>query len=447
MHRKCQVASILATLFLITVNGDAQIAHPSWSAQSNIYEVNLRQYSSSGSIKDFEKSLPRLKQMGVEILWFMPITPIGREGREMTESELGSYYAVMDYKAVNPEFGTMADWKTMVKHAHALGFKVITDWVANHSAVDNPWMKTHPAFYVHDASGNTVSPYDWTDVKKLDFSNHELRDSMIDAMMFWIKETNIDGFRCDVAEDVPVDFWKDCIAKLRKKKYVFMLAEGEKADLHEAGFDATYAWDMMREMGFLYSGKHTVAQFDSVLNFTIAKFPGSAYRMYFTTNHDENSWNGTEFEKYGEAYKTFTVFSQTMYQSVPLIYSGQEIPNKKRLKFFVKDPIDWSQGFAMAAFYKTLLRLRKSNPALAAGANYKRLSTSNDAAVLAYMRQSGSHKVLVVLNLSNTAQSFNITNANINGGPWNVFACLSESVSTKRKFSMEPWGYAVYDYK
>jgi len=328
-----------------------------------------------------------------------------------------------------------------------MGFKVITDWVANHSAVDNHWMKVHPVFYVHDASGNTVSPYDWTDVKKLDYSNHELRDSMTDAMMFWVNESDIDGFRCDVAEDVPVDFWKDCITKLRKKKNVFMLAEGEKANLHEAGFDATYAWDMMREMGFLYAGTHTLDQFDSALNTTMHKFPASAQRMYFTTNHDENSWNGTEFEKYGDAYKTFAVFSQTIYQTVPLIYSGQEIPNKKRLKFFVKDPIDWTAGYAMAPFYKTLLHLRKTNPALAAGTSYRRVPTSNDRAIFAYMRQSGSHRVLVILNLSKTPQAFHINDANINGGPLNLFKGISESVSTKRKFRIEPWGYLVYDYK
>ena len=447
MHRRCQITFILAALFLINGNSNAQIPHPAWSAQSNIYEVNLRQYSSSGSIKDFEKSLPRLKKMGVEILWFMPITPIGKEGRKMTESELGSYYAVMDYKAVNPEFGTMSDWKALVKHAHGMGFKVITDWVANHSAADNHWIKMHPAFYVHDASGNTVSPYDWTDVKKLDYRNHELRDSMTDAMMFWLKETDIDGFRCDVAEDVPVDFWKDCIAKLRKKKNVFMLAEGEKANLHEAGFDATYTWDMMREMQNLYAGKHTLGQFDSALNATIAKFSASAYRMYFTTNHDENSWNGTEFEKYGDAAQAFAVLTHTMFQSIPLIYSGQEIPNKKRLKFFVKDPIDWSQGLAMAPFYKTLLQLRKTNPALAAGASFKKLTTSKDAFIFAYIRQSGSHKVVVILNLSKTRQSFKITDPIVNGNPLKIFSGTHERMDTRRMMDMNAWAFTVLDYK
>jgi len=447
MRMKYRLQLLLVIGILIYGSGIAQIPHPSWSAQSNIYEVNLRQYSSSGSIKDFEKHLPRLKEMGVEILWFMPITPIGKEGRKMTESELGSYYAVMDYKAVNPEFGTMADWKALVKHAHKMGFKVITDWVANHSAADNPWMKTHPAFYVHDASGKTVSPYDWTDVKKLDYNNKELRDSMMDAMMFWLKESDIDGFRCDVAEDVPADFWKDCIAKLRNEKYVFMLAEGEKANLHEAGFDATYTWDMMREMQNLYTTKHTLTQFDSALNATIAKFPPSAYRMYFTTNHDENSWNGTEFEKYGDAYKAFAVLSQTMYQSIPLIYSGQEIPNKKRLKFFVKDPIEWSKKLAMESFYTTMLHLRKNSSALATEASYKRMATSNDAKVFAYERQNGAYKVVVILNLSKQAQKFTVNDAGINGRPMNVFMEEKEVLNAKHEFSLEPWGYIVYEYK
>lgn len=446
MHRKHTITSILAALFLMISYSYAQIPHPSWSAQSNIYEVNLRQYSSAGTIKEFEKDLPRLKGMGVEILWFMPITPIGKKERKMTENELGSYYAVMDYQAVNPEFGTMADWKAMVKHAHKMGFKVITDWVANHSAVDNYWMTAHPAFYVHDAAGNTVSPYDWTDVKKLDYTNRELCDSMTAAMLFWIKESDIDGFRCDVAEDVPADFWKDCIATLRKKKYVFMLAEGEKANLHQAGFDATYAWDMMREMGFLYTGKHSIQQFDSALNLTIAKFPATAYRMYFTTNHDENSWNGTEFEKYGDAYKAFAVFSQTIYQTVPLIYNGQEIPNKKRLKFFVKDPIDWKKYLAMESFYKTLLKLRKNCPALAAGASYKRLTSTKEEAVFAYQRQSGAYKVVVILNLSNKPQHFSIMDAGIRGKPMNVFVGAKEVVNGKKEFSVEPWGYIIYDY-
>lgn len=421
--------------------------HPSWSAQSNIYEVNLRQYSSSGSILEFEKHLPRLKDMGVEILWFMPVTPIGVEGRKMTKKDLGSYYAVKDYKGFNPEYGTMDQWKAFVKKAQGMGFKVITDWVANHSAIDNHWLKAHPDFYARDSAGKIVIPFDWTDVRKLDYTNRELRDSMIDAMKFWVTETGIDGFRCDVAEEVPVDFWKECIDSLRKIKHVFMLAEGEKADLHEAGFDATYAWNMMRAMTDLYSGKRTLIQFDSVVNADIAKFPRSAYRMYFTTNHDENSWNGTEFEKYGNAYKAFAVLTQTMYQSIPLIYSGQESMNKKRLKFFVKDTIPWKNKFEMAGFYKKLLTLRKETSALFPAAHYKKLISTNDGAIFAYLRQTTEGKVTVILNLSKQPQKFNIKDTAINGEALNIFMGVKEKVDTAHQFSIEPWGYIVYDYK
>jgi glycosidase len=268
---------------------------------------------------------------------------------------------------------------------------------------------------------------------------------MIDAMKFWIRETNIDGFRCDVAEGPPVDFWKECITSLRRIKNVFMLAEGEKPELHTAGFDETYTWSVMKAMKELYASKITLSQFNSLINHNIQIFPTDAYRLYFTANHDENSWNGTEFEKYGNAYKAFAVFTQTMYQSVPLIYSGQEIPNKKRLKFFVKDPIRWNK-FEMAPFYKTLLTLRKKTPALAADAAYKKLVTCNDAAIFAYTREKQGHKIAVVLNLSNEPQRFTIKEKAIYGQPMNVFLGMKEKLHREHVFSIEPWGYIVYDY-
>lgn len=421
--------------------------HPDWSAQSNIYEVNLRQYTKEGTIMAFEKALPGLKDMGVEILWFMPITPIGLEGRKMTEKDMGSYYAVKDYKAFNPDYGTMADWKSFVKHAHEMGFKVITDWVANHSSPDNAWIKTHPQFYAKDSVGNLIAPFDWTDVRKLNYANRELRDSMMAAMKFWITETGIDGFRCDVAEEVPVDFWKTCIAELKKLKHVFMLAEGEKPALHEAGFDATYAWQNMHQMKELYKGEKTLKQFDSFLNAGISKFPANAMRVFFTSNHDENSWNGTEFEKYGDAYKAFAVFSQTMYQSIPLIYNGQEDMNKKRLKFFVKDTIPWEGAMDLAPFYKTLLTLRKTNTALAADASYKKLLSTADSSVFAYQREKDGQKVVVILNLSKQPQQFSIKDASITGEPLNIFMGVKEKVDDAHQFSLEQWGYIVYDYK
>ena len=437
---------LFAICILFDLGASAQKSvHPEWALQSNIYEVNLRQYSKSGSIKDFATHLPRLRKMGVEILWFMPITPIGIAERKEKLSDLGSYYAVRDYKTVNEEFGTMKDWKALVKKAHALGFKVITDWVPNHSSPDNHWITAHPDFYALDKDGQIISPNGWTDVKKLNYDNKELRDSMIDAMKFWLKETGIDGFRCDVAEAVPDDFWKNCIAELKKVKNVFMLAEGEKPGLHIAGFDETYTWSIMGRMADVYTGKLSLLKFDSALNKNIHDFPVDAMRMYFTTNHDENSWNGTEFEKYGNAYKTFAVFSQTFFQSVPLIYSGQEVPNKKRLKFFVKDPIVWNK-YEVAPFYSTLLHLRRKNPALASDAAYKKLVTANDNAIFAYTREKGGHKIAVILNLSAQPQSFTIKEPTIYGQPMNIFMGVKEKVNSTHVFSMEPWGYIIYEY-
>jgi glycosidase len=419
--------------------------HPLWSEQSNIYEVNVRQYSKEGTFKAFEKSLPRLQKMGVKILWFMPVNPIGIEGRKMDSADLGSYYAVMNYKEVNPEFGTMKDWKDLVKDAHSKGFKVIIDWVPNHTSPDNPWIKSHPGFYQHDQNGNTVYDNDYTDTRNLDYSNMELRDSMISAMKFWIKETGIDGFRCDHIDPIPADFWKTCITELRKIKNVYMLAESEKSEFHYAGFDATYAWNIMWATVGVAQGTHNLLYLDSVLNNNFTAFPKNAQRMYFTTNHDENSWNGTEFEKYGEAYKAFAVFSQTMYESVPLIYSGQEEPNKKRLKFFVHDPINWGK-YAMAPFYSTLLHLRLRNPALATDAAYKKISTANDDAIFAYTRQKGAHKILVVLNLSDQPQHFTIKEKEVYGYPLNVFTHQKVRLFKNYVYEMKPWGYFVYEY-
>jgi len=420
-------------------------APPAWSEQSNIYEVNVRQYSPEGTFKAFEKSLPRLQKMGVQILWFMPINPIGIEGRKMISSDLGSYYAVMNYKEVNPEFGTIADWKELVEHAHNMGFKVIIDWVPNHTSPDNPWMKSHPDFYKHDANGNTVYDADYTDTRNLDYSNGELRDSMINVMKYWITDTGIDGFRCDHVDPMPVDFWKECITDLRKIKDVFMLAESEDPKFHDAGFDATYAWNIMWATVDVAQGKHSLQYLDSVLNNNFTTFPKNAERMYFTTNHDENSWNGTEFEKYGDAYKAFAVFTQTIYESVPLIYSGQEAPNKKRLKFFVRDPIDWD-NYAMAPFYDTLLHLRKKDEALAADAAYKKIPTANDDAIFAYIRQKGKHKILVVLNLSPQPQHFTIKEQEVYGDPLNVFAGKKEKLFQNYVYEMQPWDYLVYEY-
>ncbi|HLY68668.1 MAG TPA: alpha-amylase family glycosyl hydrolase [Puia sp.] len=427
------------------IDTSASTEHPSWSYQSNIYEVNLRQYSADGSFKEFAKSLPRLKEMGVEVLWFMPINPIGLEGRKATPKELGSYYAIKDYYAINKEFGTMDDWKSLVNQAHRMGFKVLMDWVANHSSPDNFWMTTHPDFYKRDAAGKAIVPNGWDDTRKLDYSNHELRDTMISAMKYWITGSDVDGFRCDDASDVPDDFWKAAIGGLRKMKTVFMLAEGDKPSLHDDGFDETYPWSVMSVAYGIYSGKTSLHQLDSVIAHNDSTFPKNAFRLYFTTNHDENSWNGTEFERFGEDYRTFAVWAFTMKNSVPLIYSGQEVPNKKRLKFFVKDTIRWNQ-FGLAPFYKTLNSLRRSTEALSADASFTKMITGKDNAVYAFVREKNGHKIVVLLNFSKQQQQFFIADNKIKGYGKNVFGGNIEELNTDKKFIMEPGAFIVYDY-
>jgi len=436
--------SIAVSLTVMAQSEKSLFPHPKWSLQSNIYEVNVRQYSKEGTFSAFEKELPRLRKMGVEILWFMPITPISLKGRKMNESELGSYYAVRDYKAIIPEFGNMNDFVSLVKNAHAMGFKVITDWVPNHTGLDNGWVERHPDFYTKDEKGNLISPFDWTDVYKLNYDNKEMRDSMIDAMKFWIKNADIDGFRCDVAEPVPADFWRTCIGELKKMKDVFMLAEGNTGWLHECGFDATYNWSAMGYTRDLYEGKMSASAFIDSLNANYKRYPKDAMRMNFTTNHDENSWNGTEFEKYGDAYKMFSVFSMTYRQTIPLVYSGQEIPNKKRLKFFVKDPIEWN-GFKMESFYKMLFWCRKMNPAFASDATYRRIKTSADENVLCYMREKNNHQVLTLLNLTSKPQTVTILDKNFSGVVGNVFESQWITLKPGLKFELKPWGFLVFD--
>ena len=414
--------------------------HPAWIEQGNIYEVNTRQYTPQGTFKAFEASLPRLKDMGVQTLWFMPINPISVKDRK---GPLGSYYAVSSYTAINPEYGTMDDWKQLVKNAHDMGFKVIIDWVPNHTGGDHPWLTTHPDFFVRDSiTGQPVSQYDWTDTRKLNYRNPELVDSMIASMKFWITQTDIDGFRCDVAPAVPKAFWTRCITELHQLKNVFMLAEGNDAWLHEAGFDASYPWDAFNMMKLIAKGQRPAFGIDSILQKVNATYPKNAIRMYFTSNHDENSWNGADWQTMpGAIHAPFAVLSQTIERSVPLIYSGQEEPFLDSIRFFYKDTITFGK-FQRAGFYKTLLNLRKTNLALAANASFKKLATNNDAALYAFERAKGGDKVLVILNLSKDPQQLSWKEQPSEKEWNNVFAGNKEPVD--KGFGIEPWGYAVY---
>ncbi len=308
-----------------------QIKHPEWSKNLSIYEVNIRQFTPEGTFNAFIPHLPRLKELGADILWIMPINPIGELNRK---GSLGSYYSISDYLTLNPEFGIDEDFKNLIKTAHENDLYVIIDWVANHSAWDNPLVNEHPEWYQKDTTGKMISPYDWTDVVAFDYSNRQMNDYMLNAMKFWVTEYDIDGYRCDVAGMVPDTFWLRVRTELDKIKPVFMLAEDE-APRHHAAFDMTYGWEFHHVMNDIYKGEKNANDIEKYLHKNDSLYPSDAYRMYFITNHDENSWNGTEFERLGEGVKAFFVLTATV-PGMPLIYSGQEAAMDKRLEFLVK---------------------------------------------------------------------------------------------------------------
>ena len=414
---------------------------PDWILQGNIYEVNVRQYTPEGTFNAFATHLQRLKDMGVQTLWFMPINPIGKEGRK---GALGSYYAISDYRSINPEFGTMQDWKTLVNKVHEMGMKVIIDWVPNHTAPDHPWVKQHPDFFIRDSvTGLPVHQpgTDWTDTRKLDFKNRQLWDSTIAAMKYWVTETGIDGFRCDHAQGQGKEFWTKANAELKGlKSGLLMLAEAEDPWVYDAGFDMSYAWRFFHKTVDVAAGRRPAFALDSVLHEADSTFHSKGLFLHFTSNHDENSWNKADYGTMpGASHAPFAVLTQTIKSGVPLIYSGQEEPVLDSLSFFYKDTISFAK-LGRAKFYTALLNLRRNNPALAADASFKKLRTSADKAIYAFEREKGGNKVLVVLNLSKTLQKFTWTDQPSEKEWDNLFLMNTEPVLT----SIEPWGYVVY---
>ena len=373
---------------------------------ASIYEVNIRQYSEGGTINAVTADIPRLKAMGIDVLWLMPVQPIGKEKRK---GELGSYYSVADYTAVNPEFGTLDDLKVLVETAHQHGQKVILDWVANHTAWDHPWITNNPDWYTQNASGKIIDPIDestgeswgWTDVADLNYDNRELWQGMSDAMQFWLKEVDIDGFRCDVAGEVPTEFWNFVRPQLESVKPVFMLAEAEKPEL-QAAFDMSYGWEFHHLTNEIAKGEKPVSVISDYMKERLNRFDADHLTMMFTTNHDENSWNGTVFERYGDAHQAYAVLSFTI-ADTPLMYSGQESALAKRLKFFEKDEIDWAD-YPLQDFYSNLLQLKDQVPALWSGARGGRFETLEFSAdndkVVGFRRSHAEGDVDVWINLS-----------------------------------------------
>lgn len=413
-----------------------------WNKNANIYEVNIRQYTDEGTIKAFQKHLPRLKEMGVDILWLMPVFPVGELNRK---GSLGSYYAVKNYQDINPEFGNIDDLKSLVKEAHDLGMYVILDWVANHSAWDNPWATEHTEWYQHDDSGKFVSPFDWTDVIAFDYNNPNMRNAMVDALKFWITEADVDGYRCDVAGMVPTDFWDHARDEMDAIKPVFMLAEDEdNPDLLRKAFDMNYGWKLHHIMNDISKGEKNANDIWDYFSWNDSVFTADEYRMYFTSNHDENSWNGTVKERMGDAGEAMAILAYTV-PGMGLVYGGQEAGLDKRLRFFEKDTISWD-NMVNADLYTTLNNLKKENKALwngESGGDMKRLGDGSNKDVFALYREKDGDKIVTIINLSDTEQSLLVTNDIANGDYKNAFSGDEVIISENMTIDLRPWKYLV----
>lgn len=419
-----------------------ETTHPEWSYDAGIYEVNIRQYTEEGTFEAFATHLPRLKEMGVEILWLMPIHPIGEKNRK---GSLGSYYAVKDYFDVNPEFGTKDDFRNLVNEIHNLGMKVIIDWVANHTAWDNNLTETNPEYYNKNSDGNFYPPVaEWEDVIDLNYDNKELWNYMKNALKYWVQEFDIDGYRCDVAAMVPTEFWNEVRSELDDIKPVFMLAEAHEPELHSYAFDMTYNWKLKDIMNNIAKKENDV--FNLISHFEEEKilYKSNDFRMTFTTNHDENSWAGTVYERLGEGYEAFGVLTGIL-PGMMLVYSGQEAGNNKRLKFFDKDLIEW-KDYKMFDVYKTLFNLKKNNKALLNGNRGGEVITYDNQysdKVLILTREKDEDKIVGFFNFSEYSVEFPISDKRIQGNYINVFS--GESMNIKEDFilNLDKWNYLV----
>jgi glycosidase len=434
---------LLFSVCQITGQDKTSVKHPGWSYNQTIYEVNIRQFSKEGTFKAVERDIPRLKKMGVGIVWLMPIHPIGEKNRKGT---LGSYYSVKDYLAVDPAYGTISDLKSLVKKVHSNGMYLIIDWVANHTAWDNKLAKEHPEYYTKDSSGNFVPPVaDWRDVIDLNYDNPGLRRYMIDALKYWVKKCGIDGFRCDVADMVPTDFWVEARKELDMIKPVFMLAEAEKPELHEKCFDMSYSWELFNIIKKIAAGENSRIQLRTFFEKDNKNFPPDAFRMRFTENHDENSWNGSAIEKLGKSAEMFAVFTSII-PGMPLVYNGQEACNSKRLDFFEKDPIQW-KDCDYKNIYTKILNLKKSNKALlngVMGGKLIEIKSDKEATIYSFIRETGKDKIIAVFNMSEKSVEANLSGEEMKGRYKNLFTGERENFQGSAGMKLEPWGYKVF---
>jgi glycosidase len=422
-----------------------KIQPPDWVRNAAIYEMNLRQFTPEGTLAAAEAQLPRLKALGVDIIWLMPVQEIGAVNRK---GSLGSPYSIRDYYSINSEFGDLDAMKSFVGAAHGLGMKVILDWVANHTSWDNPLVRKHPEWYARDWKGEFhPTPWnDWSDIIELDYSQPGLRQYMTEAMKWWISEVGLDGFRCDVAGMVPLDFWENLRAELDAIKPVFMLAEWETRDLHARAFDMSYAWTWHNAMHDIAHGKADVGALIGFYSHNTKAWPEGSIRMAFVSNHDKNAWDGTQFELFGDALKNAIVLS-VVTEGMPLIYNGQEAGNTKRLAFFEKDPIQWREHW-VGELYRKLLALKKSNSALwngPWGARMIQVPNDQPAHVFSFARINDQDGVFAVFNLSGENRSVRFEES-LHHGRYRDFSSGEEAMlDAELLLEMQPWSFRVFE--
>jgi len=421
-----------------------RIEHPEWSKNATMYQINTRQFTEQGTFRAAEAHLPRLKELGVVILWLMPVQVIGEKNRKGT---LGSPYAVRDYYSVEPDLGTFEDLKHFVQAAHQHGLYVILDWVANHTAWDSNLVDEHPDWYARNWKGDFAPTpwWDWIDIIDLDYGNAEVREYMTTAMKHWVTETDIDGFRCDVAGFVPVDFWDNVRAELDEIKPVFMLAEWEARDLHQAAFDMTYAWSWNETLHRIAMGKANLEQLRVYYAWNEKAYPADIMRMTFVSNHDMNAWEGTEFEQFGDALGAAIALS-VVGDGMPLIYNGQEAGNDKRLEFFERDPIRW-RDHPQGELYRSLFALKRENTALWNahwGARMVDVPNSAPASVLSFVRQDERNRVFATFNFSPDGQRVSYSEGLCHGEYVDYFTQEPVLVDDVTTVVLEPWDYRIF---
>jgi len=413
-------------------------------ANGVMYEVNIRQITPEGTLNAFtEQHIDRLKNLGIDVIWLMPVYPISVKNRKGT---LGSYYAVADYQAINPEFGTLDDMKNLVKKAHAAGMLVIFDWVANHSGWDNQWITKQPDWYTKDNKGKIIAPNpDWTDVADLNFDNPGLRKAMTDALEYWVNEVGIDGYRCDAAAMAPTDFWKTALQNLDSIRPLIKLAEAWEPELMENGFDAAYGWELHHLMNVVAKGTKNVNVFKDYFQRIDTLYADDDILLNFITNHDENSWAGTEYERMGNGVNCFAAFTYIV-PGMPLVYTGQEAAMKKRLRFFEKDTVGWNDTI-LYSFYRRLNDLKHTNYALIAGHKdntfeYSVDSTTNTAVLF---RETGKDRVIGVFNFSGNDVKVRVPIDKAYGRYNDVFNGRYIHVKKDIFFTLNPWGFSILE--